>query len=86
MGFALLIGGGVLLRSALWWNRRRAPGTPAVRAAQITVPTAATALAVGTAVTGGHLPLALPTAAAGCAATWTSSVWPLRRPARERTT
>ncbi|RPK92770.1 hypothetical protein [Streptomyces sp. ADI98-10] len=82
MGFALLTVGGVLLRSALWWNRRRAPGTPAVRAAQITVPTAATALAVGTAVTGGHLPLA----AAGCAATWTSSVWPLRRPARERTT
>lgn len=89
VALALLIVGGVFLRSAFWWNGRRAPGTPAVRAAQVAVPMAATALAVGVAVTAAvtvdSLPLVLLATAAGCAAMWTATAWLLRRPPRGRT-
>ncbi|MGC5529779.1 hypothetical protein [Streptomyces sp. SR-10] len=65
---------------------RRAPGTPAVRAAQVAVPMAAAASAVGIAVTAAFtvesLPLVLLATAAGRAALWTASAWLLRRPAR----
>ncbi|MCX4520771.1 hypothetical protein OG402_24565 [Streptomyces anulatus] len=86
VALALLIVGGAFVRSAFWWNGRRAPGTPAVRTAQVTVPMAATASAVGIAVTAAFtvesLPLVLLATAAGCAALWTASAWWLRRPLR----
>jgi hypothetical protein len=88
VALALLIVGGVFLWSAFWWNGRRAPGTPAVPAAQVTVVMAATALAVGVAVTAAvtvdSLPLVLLATAAGCAAMWTATAWLLRRPPRGR--
>ncbi|MFH9606476.1 hypothetical protein [Streptomyces sp. NPDC017448] len=88
VGLALLIVGAVLLRASAWAHRRRATGAPAVRAAQITVPAAATAFAVGVAVAAAVLVenvlLALLAAAAGCAAAWTVSARLLRRPARGR--
>ncbi|MDQ0986563.1 hypothetical protein [Streptomyces sp. V2I9] len=89
VGLALLIVGGALLRASAGAHRRRATGAPAARASRIVVPTAATALAVGVAVTAAVLVenvlLALLLAAAGCAAAWAASAWLLRRPARRRT-
>ncbi|MFH9393112.1 hypothetical protein [Streptomyces sp. NPDC017413] len=89
VALALLIVGCVFVRSAFWWNGRRVPGAPAVRAAQVTVPMVATASAVGVAVTAAvtveSLPLALLATAAGCAVLWAASAWLLRRPARGRT-
>ncbi|MER7697533.1 MULTISPECIES: hypothetical protein [unclassified Streptomyces] len=88
VALALLIVGGVFLRSAFWWNGRRAPGTSALRTAQIAVPAVATAFAVGIAVTAAvtleSLPLVLLVTAAGCAVAWTAAARLLRRPAHGR--
>ncbi|MFI1185496.1 hypothetical protein [Streptomyces californicus] len=82
VGLVLLMVGSVLLRASGWAHRRRAIQAPAVRARQIAVPTAATAVAVGIAVAAAvliaNVLLALPVAAAGCAAAWAASARLLR--------
>ncbi|MFJ7325541.1 hypothetical protein ACIQVN_04715 [Streptomyces cyaneofuscatus] len=89
VGLALLIVGAVFLRGAGWLHRLRATRAPAVRAAQVVVPMAATLVAVGVAVTAAvatdRLWLVLLVTAAGCAAAWTASVLLVRRSAGVRT-